>query len=63
MTLIQSDRTIILVNADYAESIFYRCDICEKYPEEPLTQVDEGYLVCNKCLIEQIRDENIAGEV
>ena len=51
--LFQSDRTIILVNADYAEKHFYRYDICEKYSEEPLIQVDEGYLVCNKCLKEE----------
>lgn len=48
--LIQSDGTIISVYKDYAEEHYHICDICGKYHEEPLTQIPDEQLVCNKCL-------------
>ena len=50
MKLLQSDGTIILVNENYAEKYFYKCDICEKYHEVLLTQVDDIQIICDKYL-------------
>ena len=51
--LLRSDGTIILVNKDYAEKHFHKCDICGKYYEVPLTHVDDIQTVCDKCLKEE----------
>ena len=29
-----------------------KCDICEKFHEEPLTRVDDIQIICDKCLVE-----------
>jgi len=50
--LLQSDGTTILVNEDHAEKHYYKCDICERYHEEPLIQVVDDNFVCDKCLEE-----------
>jgi len=50
--LLQSDSTTILVNENYAEKHFHKCDICEKFHEEPLIQVADDNFVCDKCLEE-----------
>jgi len=40
------------VNEDYAEKHFHKCDICEKFHEEPLIQIDDIQMICDKCLEE-----------
>jgi len=35
------------------ERHFHKCDVCEKFHENPLTQVDDITIICDRCLEEE----------
>jgi len=48
--VIDSDGNCVNVHKDFAEENYYFCEICERYFEEPTTETNDSFLVCDLCL-------------
>jgi hypothetical protein len=48
--VIDRDGNSITVHKDHADENYYFCEICERYFEEPTTETNESFLVCDLCL-------------
>jgi len=46
----ESDGTVISVFEEYVAEHYNYCDLCEKYHEDSLTEIDNDMFVCSKCL-------------